>query len=139
MKNFKTYLKKILHYAKAIRVKVSFIDNYIDDGVYMSHGRKIVLDGTLEDKELIAILLHELGHELDASLRPPVDKKIDNAYVKVYKNKATRNQINLVLKTERRAWSYGKVIAKKLGIPLNLWYYETMTSCIKSYKIRGNK
>lgn len=124
-------------YAKAIGIKVTYKDTG-DDGVYIPNLHLIRIDPNLSDSHEIAALLHELGHSLDDALVGVAGAKrlraINKAYTKIYKAKHTPKQLRIVLQCERRAWKYGRAIAKKLHIRLGAWYGSYMDQCIQDYK-----
>jgi uncharacterized protein with von Willebrand factor type A (vWA) domain len=88
----------------------------------------------LDDSTEIATLLHELGHQFDDALKDPKKrKKYDKAYPAFYKGQASEKQKKLVLECEKRAWEYGKAIAKKLRIKLGKWYEHEKEQALKEY------
>lgn len=105
-----------------------------NDGTWFPSKRKIVLDREMDESTEIATFLHELGHSTDDYLtNPKTEKKYDNAYRAFYKNEATEKQNKLVLECEKRAWFYGRGIAKKLRIPLGKWYDKEEEASLKDY------
>ena len=138
LKNFDKYLQKLELYAKAIKVKLVSRDLDGCGGSYAPWNRMLKVDHDIEGSSLIATILHELGHEMDDSLREDLDKKmyskIMSCYVAVYSDKHTEEQLALVIECESRAWDYGKVIAKKLKIPLGKWYTNEAKECVAAYK-----
>lgn len=134
LKNHSRYLEKINAYAEAVGVNIEY--SHIDsEGSFSPSRRRININPDLSDSEEIAVLLHEFGHFLDDSilhLKP--DHELNIAYGRVYQGDPTAHQSALVLECEKRAWEYGKVVAKKLRIPLGKWYVECRQYCLKEYK-----
>jgi hypothetical protein len=104
------------------------------DGEYIPNRRVIALDIDLDESSEIAILLHELAHSFDDALaNPKTLKKLDKAYSAMFKNEANEKQAALILECEKRAWTYGRAIAKKLRIPLGAWYDKEEKSGLEGY------
>ena len=134
LKYYTKYLKLLHLYAKAIRIKVVYTSKEDSDGTYLPTLREIRLDPDLSESTMIAALLHELGHVLDCTLlRGKTFRQMEKAYTRIYTRKYTKRQKQIVLKAERRAWGYGKVIAKILGIRLGKWYDDYRQYCLKDY------
>ncbi len=124
---------RLITYARAVGVKVNVTGN---DNVWRPATNKIIIEEDLEGEELIATLLHELGHHLADSLY--YDKGfefLEVSYLKVYKDrKITKDQLRTVVKCEQRAWDCGEAIARMLKIKLGPWYYKEAKSSVESYK-----
>lgn len=137
LKYYQKYLDRLLAYAKATGIKVKYKDTG-DDGVYIPNRHLIRISPNLSDSHEISALLHELGHSLDDALVGVAGAKrfkaLNKAYIRIYRNKHTPRQLRIVLRCERRAWKYGRVIAKKLHIRLGAWYDAYMQQCIEDYK-----
>lgn len=133
LKHYELYLKSIKAYCKAIHMKLEFSE-LDDDGAFIPSKRMVRVSPNLPESTTIAVLLHELGHALDFVLmRPPQYRQTEAAYRNLYKIKYTRHQ-KTVLLTERRAWEYGKAVAKTIGIPLGQWYADTAKESIDTYR-----
>ena len=128
------YLLRLELYAKAIGIKLQWVEN--DDGSeFIPSRNKIKLSANLSDAEEIAIFLHELGHTLDDTLvYGSMQARLSNAYIAYYDNKATKSQSKRVMQCEKRAWHYGRFIAKRCGIRLGKWYDIVRNECLKSYR-----
>lgn len=139
LKNYEKYLNALKMYADAIRIKVVY-KNSAEDGIYIPSRRRIEIDLDLPESFEIAILLHELGHSMDTVFAgEKIERSIDRAYKAIYKRKGTDIQNQLVMDCERRAWNYGRSIAKTTGIPLGKWYLEAEKHCLSSYKSERTK
>ncbi len=139
LKNYEKYRSKLLMYANAINITVEYTTNIDSDGVYIPLRKLIKMDSDLGESEEIAALLHELGHVDDDSLVAVLAgakkfKALNKAYTKIYKNKHSEKQNRMVLRCEKRAWKYGRALAKKLHIKLGKWYDSYMRECLKGYK-----
>lgn len=142
LKHFDRYRRALKRYAKAINISLRYDPKAEDDGYYSPLKHVIKIDSELTEVETIAATLHELGHALDDAISWEGNKlltdKIKEAYARTYsKRPANTKQRRLVLKCERAAWKYGRVIAKKLGIKLGKWYDAYMDECLKSYKAKA--
>jgi hypothetical protein len=133
LKNHDAYLDKLKAYAQACEITVEW-KNEDGDGAYIPSLRKIKIDPDLPDSTEIATLLHELGHSLDDTLySKSVMRVLDRAYKAVYHKKPTQQQLQSVLDCEKRAWTFGRSIAKKLRIPLGKWYAAEEAEALKIY------
>lgn len=127
------YLQKLEHYCEASDIIIE-IKDYKHHGVYFPTRRAIVVDEDLDDTEQLATILHELGHVFDDVLNAPNTlEKYNRAYSDFYKNRATEQQVKLVMDCEQRAWDYGRGIAKKLRINLGKWYDVEEKEALKEY------
>lgn len=134
--NYDLYLNKLEDYAQACELKIEW-GNGDEEGYYMPTRRKIVVDPHMTDSATIATILHELGHVLDETLYSKgLEKVMDKAYKSVYKDKSkpTRKQKARVLACERKAWQYGRGIARKLRIKLGKWYDKEEKEALLSYR-----
>lgn len=133
LKNHDLYMEKLLAYAYACEITIEYKE-MDGDGSYVPSRRKVKLDKDLPESTEVATLLHELGHSLDDNL---TDKKIelvmDKAYKAFYKRSANKRQVEHVVECEKRAWVYGRGIAKKLRIPLGKWYDEEERTALEGY------
>jgi hypothetical protein len=131
--NFEAYLAKLLAYAKACEIKVIYRDEPCD-GVYQPSRRTIIIDKDLPESTEIATLLHELGHaEDDAFLDEFTLARLEKLYRKVYRVKLSKRDLAQVLECERRAWQFGRAIAKKLRIPLGKWFEAEEDEALTAY------
>lgn len=132
--NFDLYLDKLGAYAKACEITIEYRDEP-GDGAYIPARRKIVLDKDLPESTEIATFLHELGHSLDDKLYDKIEfKKLDRLYKLVYKGKLPAAKLPEVLECEKRAWVFGRAIAKKLRIPLGSWYSREEAEALSHYE-----
>jgi hypothetical protein len=128
------YLQKLEHYAEASAVEI-VRKEYDSDGAYIPQYRTIILDKDLEESSEIAVLLHELGHQLDDAFQnKTIEKNLDRAYKAAYNKTPTEAQLQLVVDCEARAWECGRAIAKKLRIKLGKWYDKEVTSAMDFYR-----
>jgi hypothetical protein len=134
LKHYDLYLKKIRLYCQTVRTKIEFC-NVDGDGAWVPARRLIRVDPELTEPHIIAVLLHELGHLLDDTLMTKAKfREIDKAYGKLYSTRPAPNRKKTIYRTEVRAWEYGRVVAKILGIRLGLWYNNVRADCLKGYK-----
>jgi hypothetical protein len=136
LKNYPKYLEKIYSYAESVCIKI-IVREEDGDGCYNHFNSCLYIDPDLEEASEIATLLHELGHAFDYHL---VDKKLSpkiwHAYEKVYSEDANLNdkELQTVMDAEIRAWENGKVIAKRLKIPLGKWYAHERKISLMNYR-----
>lgn len=134
LKNFDSYLQKLEHYIKASKLKLSYSETIACGGLFLPSKREIVVETDLTDSDTIATILHELGHSEDDSFHTQgVERLIDNAYAALEKETPTSAQKQIVMDCERRAWKFGRAIAKRLQIDLGKWYSESKRHALKSY------
>lgn len=134
IKNFNVYYNKLLDYAKLMSITIYF-HKIEDQGTFFN--RTIYLDKTLNEKQILAVLLHELGHFIDEMINPKryISKRAVQAYTLLAKNKEmTQLQKQNILIIEKAACEYGKVLAKKLKIKTGSWYKKEMDELINTYK-----
>ena len=128
LRNYQKYLNKLLDQSAMWEVTVYSAALKSNLGEYVSGKRVINLEETMDQSEEIAVLLHELGHFLDDMEDPGFNngKILLAAYgvinVKEENAVLSRKAKALVIECERRAWAKGRVLAKKLKIPLGSWY-----------------
>lgn len=134
LKHYNTYYNKILDYCKIINVDVYF-QTGLNNAMFITKGRKIYIDPEFTESDKIAVLLHELGHFLDDTINnKKFDKLYERASKKMDKNISLNfNEFNCIMTCELNAWKLGIVIAKKLKIPLGLWYKKTSEKYLASY------
>lgn len=134
IKYFEKYQDKLKYFAKAVGIKIEYTD--IDgEGCYLPSRNIIRLDPDNSESREIAVTLHELGHSMDLDiLRKKSSKILDEAYRAVYCRRPTDKQLSLILLAERRAWEHGKLIAKRLRIPLGTWYGKIRAQNLRSYR-----
>lgn len=131
LKYYDEYLARLKKYTKASGIKL-----WLDDmeSSYSPAARRLRLDTDLEQTHVIASFLHELGHSLDDSLAARSSRSLDKAYTAIYKEKHTPKQMDLVIECEKRAWEYGRKIAKILKIRLGKWYDDYQKECLAAYR-----
>lgn len=133
---YEDYLRRLRAYARGIRVRLTFSCEAASEGVWVPNKRAVRVDSDLTEAQTIAVILHELGHVLDDTLITGKQFRIVNrAYAKYYDLRCSKKQRQLVKYAEVRAWEYGRVIAKILGIRLGKWYDKESKACLKSYKL----
>lgn len=127
-------LLKLIVYANSLGVRVQFIPG--SDDKYVPSKKLIVIDAHPDDMEedLIISLLHEIGHVYDETKHTAKDDMLENlTYPRIYNN-PTKQVIRWAVMFERRAWKYGKKIAKELEIPISKEYDAQQKICLLSYK-----
>ena len=134
-KNYIKYRKVLTSYAKAIKIRIVYAPD-AGDGSYIPARRKIRIDPDLTESSQIATILHELGHVLDDAVVPPgnVRNKIQAAYGRIYTKNFTKQQRQVVLRCEKRAWNYGRAIASILNIKLGQWYDKEEKEALDAYR-----
>ena len=133
---FTKYLLKLIAYANLQGVKVQFKEG-VEDKFIPSRGL-ILIDGDIEDynEELIVALLHELGHVYDDKHQTVKDqKRCNKTYPRIYSKNPPKSVVKSALMFERRAWKYGKAIAKELGVTISKLYEEQQIECLEAYKV----
>lgn len=134
LKHYDKYLDILQIYAKVIGIKIQFT-NYEQDGCWIPSARKVKIDPNMSQMDEISTILHELGHAIDDAFEMSGGQgPLDEAYIAMYAEKATKPQKKLVIKAERKAWENGRVIAKLLGIRLGKWYTDIAKQAIDDYK-----
>ncbi len=134
LKKYDTYLKSIRAYCKASKLKLE-LRACAYDGLFIPSRSIVRVDPDLSETVKIAALLHELGHFMDYRISPNATwAEIEKAYVRCEEKHRDAKYKRIVVRTEMRAWDYGRVVAKILGIRLGKWYDRTMAECIKDYK-----
>lgn len=135
LKHYETYIQKLEDFAKSIGIKVVRRQES-HDGAWIPAKNKITLDVDLSEIDEVSTFLHELGHCLDDTLFD--DGKLINSthrsYYAVYYGKPTKIQLEKVVEVERRAWKFGKRLARRLGIRLGKWYDDAVKMSIRSYQ-----
>lgn len=135
LKYYKKYLKRLTLFANAIGVNIK-IQPADDDGIWIPHSKTILVDDDMPQDEEIATILHELGHALDDIVSTNVRNSqiMYNSYRAMYTSKPSKLQRKIVIAAEKKAWKYGRDIAKRLNIRLGKWYTKLEKSCIKDYQ-----
>lgn len=134
LKNHDVYLQKLEVYAKACEIKILYKEDR-DLGGYSPTKRAVYLSPDMPESTEIAILLHELGHQLDDHLHAPThNNALSMAYYASYERKPTRRQKARVLSCERRAWRCARAIAKRLRIPLGKWFEKERDEALAGYR-----
>lgn len=127
------YLKRLETFAKALGIKIEYAPED-GEGSFSPAHKKIRIDPDLGPSDEVATILHELGHAVDDML---IDDKVyallDQAYSLVYEDKVSKKQQALVMNCEKRAWQYGRSIAKQLKIRLGKWYTSVERECLRRY------
>jgi hypothetical protein len=134
LKKYDDYLFRLKTLAKALKITIHWRTEP-SDGVYQASKRRIIIDPDLTDTETLATLLHELGHVIDdSSLDTRTSTIVGESYSVIYTDIYTAEDVDIVSKTEIRAWNYGAAIAKTLMIPMGKWYDGIAKEAIKAYK-----
>lgn len=139
-KLFKQHLKKVIEYAIIVGVEdiqtVSSLIKPLDHNGAMDAENKVMsLMGEMNLKQILATILHELGHHEDDCNTPKEDPHLAGAYIKLDKNEPlTLNQKIKVRACEDRAWYYARGIAKKLDIKLGPWFDKEEKEALKTYQ-----
>lgn len=133
LKHYEKYVKTIRSYARGMQIKVILEEG--DNGASSPTRKYIKVGVDQSETGVIATLLHELGHMHDFTL---VRRRSVNALMKYHdlldKGKIRQVQLRRIVKGEERAWAYGKIIAKMLGIPIGKWYDEHARDAIRTYR-----
>lgn len=139
LKHYDDYSFKLKRFAKAMGITVTYTSEIDCAASYQPHVRRIKIDSELPQSEEVAALLHELGHAIDDAIMIVNHKRhykaTDKAYPRYYAGKGTKKDALKVLLCERRAWKYGRAIAKRLDIRLGVWYDEFMLECLEAYAV----
>lgn len=133
LKNFDDYRDVLKRYAKAAGILVRYRKTG-PEAVYQPAERIVTLSPNLPESTEIAVFLHELGHAMDEM----PDAETWNAYQALYGRTASPSHRRIVLKYERRAWKFGRVLAKRLKIPLGKWFDEEEQESLASYQNWGD-
>lgn len=131
---FDKYKKKCVEFAKALRYKVVYKANVEGEAEFSGPRRQITVDEDMTEPEIIASILHELGHAIDAIFTQNWTTEQNKAYDVFYDNLFTQRQKNLVVAAEIRAWDFAEELAVELGIPLGKWFFHERKVCLKGYK-----
>ncbi len=132
---FTKYLLKLVTHANLHGIKVQF--KVGEEDRYIPSRNLIIIDGDIEDydEDTLISLLHELGHVYDREHHTPKDiPKFNKAYPTIYNSNPPKSIVKYALMFERRAWRYGKDIAKRLGITLSSEYDKQAKLCIQDYR-----
>src|SRR5271166_38033 len=126
LKHYIKYVQDIKALAKHMGIKIKFseAEDFDGEGVYNPNRRTITI-GVMDvsQSEVVALLLHEMGHALDDFICPfSFQKKLSRAYIAEYLERSTRKQNKIVVKCEKRAWKYGKALSQCLGIRRGKWF-----------------
>lgn len=142
LKNHDSYFNKILDYANSIGVTIYFYKD-LDSAHYESHGKKVYIDPKYKNSDLIAYLLHEIGHFEDDLYTS--SKTVEKLYVLADKKSdkgipLSDKEYNCIIQCEKNAWYHGAIIARKLKIPLGKWYKKIEKESLLTYqKIKRRK
>lgn len=137
VKNFNIHFQKLIDYAKLCKIEIhkkkSLTSDETEEGKFTEEDRHIDLSWEMNQKELLATLLHELGHFEDYMVVS--SKKLDRAYNLLNEDKPiTLIEKRLIVKCEKRAWAFGRILAKKFNIPLGYWYSREEQKALATYK-----
>lgn len=134
LKGFVGYKSRLELYAMAVGIRIEYTEHE-DESAYVPSRSMIKLHDGLSNSEEIAIFLHELGHAMDDAFRNRVEEQsLSRAYVAVYEKRSTEGQDALVYECERRAWRFGKAIAKRCRIRTGKWYDKVRNECLACYR-----
>lgn len=134
LKHYERYRTLLQVFAKACRLRIRY--SHTREDSFVPTRNRVNIEKGQEESEEIAVILHELGHFLDYTTAPEKwTTELDKAYRMAYADKrmSPRNR-RMVLACERRAWKYGRRLARQLKISLGRWYDEHEDACLKSYK-----
>jgi len=139
VKNYDIYLSRLINFAKALGIKMTWKPDIGCDGLYDPISHQVEIDNELDNDEEIATILHELGHAMDEYRVERLDQpRRMKAYTAWYDGKDTKLQRKLVIEEEIIAWKIGRLIAKQLKIPLGKWYDYNQKAGLAVYRA-GNK
>lgn len=134
LKKYEAYIDRLSFYACALNIDITYSDSIEHDGFYNDATKRITLCEGLDDSSEVATLIHELGHAVDDTFRPS-PRSLDRAYQKDFTNTPlTRRQKAMILACERSAWRSGRVIAKRLKIPLGKWFDDEEAESMRIYR-----
>lgn len=125
-------IQKLVRLAKALNIKVVKTE-YDGDAAWVPSRRVIKIDKDLDSRDVLGSLLHELGHVFD-ELTTKELTIISRVYSRVYTDKVTKKDVEIVLLYEKRAWNIGETLADFMNIKLGKWFYEGKKDSLKSYK-----
>lgn len=145
MKNFNLYFNKLLEFSKVCNVSVFLengvslkeTDSSIELGEFDPRRRTISLNSGISERAQIATFLHELGHFYDHIKDPKFSnsKKLIRAYsCYISEIPVSAEDKRRIIECERRAWNYGRVIAKILKIPTGRWYEKERKEGMSFYR-----
>ena len=133
MKHFDRHLKRLRAVMDGLRFRLEFKPGVEDEMLWSR--RVIRIDSEREDSEIIATLLHEIGHVI-AFMHYGKQGARESVHIDVifHKGKPTRRQTAKIIEQEEDAWRAGEQLAFLMDIPLGSWYAETRAECLKSYR-----
>jgi hypothetical protein len=137
IKNYRLYIQRLEKYAKSVNIRV--VRSQQDgDGEYDTQNSVLYIDPDLDEDDELSTFIHELGHAFDYMLsHKKLSPKIWRAYEKVYYKKPNQEELDTVVEAEVRAWEIGKLVARRLKIPLGKWYAKARKSSLLNYRSRG--
>lgn len=94
---------------------------------------KITYNPNSSKEEVIAIILHELGHyraDIRNGYNPTVFEAIDKA---LGKRVLSAEEVKVLVDCEQEAWNEAVYIANELNIKLGKWFEDFKDSCLRSY------
>lgn len=131
LKHYDLYLKRINLFLKSLGVKVKKNGEY----KYVISKRTVTVETGEDETTHIASFLHEAGHMLDHMINESFNNTtISKAYGRIYTTKYSTSDLSVVLIVEKRAWNYGRILAKNLGIGLGKWYDKEEKEALASYR-----
>lgn len=135
MKKYELYLSRLVNFAKASGISITWKRLDSHEAYYSPGSNSIVIDDELEEEQEIAFLLHELGHAMDEYRVDRLNQDdISDAYTAWYEGRDTKSQKKKVVKEEKTAWRIGRIIAKNLKIPLGKWYTRESKEGLSVYR-----
>lgn len=134
LKHYDHYRDLLEAFAQSLGITVTY-DDSDGEGAYVPSRNKIKLDPDMSEAREIAVFLHELGHVLDdTTIDYSPTGELDAAYRAIYTKRYSKKQHAIVLRCEKRAWKYGRALAKKLKIRLGKWYDTVEKENLHTYK-----
>lgn len=130
---YEEYMSRLKNFAQTlgIKVKKGCEDS---EGSYSPKARRITLDEDNTESQDVGAFLHELGHAVDEMLlNNKIKDSINEVYEIVYRKSVSPRQRAILMNNEKRAWMYGRSIAKQLNIRLGNWYGDLELDCLKRY------
>jgi len=135
MKKYDLYISRLLAFAKALGISVTWKRLGSYEAYYRPDNNSITIDDELDPESEIASMLHELGHAVDEYRVERLNQEdVSRAYTAWYEGRDTRSQRKKVLAEERAAWRIGRIIAKNLKISLGKWYAKEQKESLAVYR-----
>lgn len=131
LKHYNKYLNDLTAFARGLQLKIIYRVEECD-GIFSVQRRNIYIDKDLGEANTIAVLLHELGHALQAYFGTEYDThSVERAY---WSKRPSKKQKQLKFKYELEAWTNGYLIAKALKIKTGTWYLEISEYYLSSFQ-----